>query len=93
MTEIAAGGTPKTGHLIVVRATWDIEASVWTAESSDLPGLVAEAASLDELDAKLPGLIRDLLEDDAAAEGYDVPVEVIASFSKRIRIGSAEEAA
>jgi len=93
MTEIAAGGTPRTGHLIVVRATWDNEASVWTAESSDLPGLVTEAASLDELDAKLPGLIRDLLEDDAAAEGYEVPVEVIASFSKRIKIGSAKEAA
>lgn len=92
MTEIAAGGTPKMGHLIVVRATWDSEASVWTAESSDLPGLVTEAASLDELDAKLPGLIRDLLEDEAV-EGYEVPVEVIASFSKRIRIGSTIEAA
>lgn len=92
MKEIAAGETPKMGHLIVVRATWDTEASVWTAESSDLPDLVTEAASLDELDAKLPGLIRDLLEDDAA-EAYEVPVEVIASFSKRIKIGSAKEAA
>lgn len=80
------------GHLIVVRATWDSEASVWTAESSDLPGLVTEAASLDELDAKLPDLIRDLLEEDAG-EGYEIPVEVIASFSKRIKIGSAKEAA
>jgi hypothetical protein len=49
--------------------------------------------SLDELDAKLPGLIRDLLEEDGGAEGYEVPVEVIASFSRRIKIGSAEEAA
>jgi predicted RNase H-like HicB family nuclease len=81
------------GHLIVVRATWDTEASVWTAESSDLPGLVTEAASLDELDAKLPGLIRDLLEDGAATEAYEVPVEVIASFSKRVKIGPAVEAA
>lgn len=93
MTEVAARGAPKMGHLIVVRATWDSEASVWTAESSDLPGLVTEAASLDELDAKLPGLIRDLLEDEAVAEEYEVPVEVIASFSKRIKIGSAKEAA
>lgn len=92
MTEIAPAPPPKMGRLIVVRATWDAEASVWTAESSDLPGLVTEAASLDELDAKLPDLIRDLLEDDAA-EGYEVPVEVIASFSKRIKIGSAKEAA
>ncbi|WP_407118370.1 DUF1902 domain-containing protein [Bradyrhizobium sp. LMG 9283] len=93
MKEIATGGTPKMGHLIVVRATWDSEASVWTAESSDLPGLVTEATGLDELDAKLPDLIRDLLEDGGATDGYEVPIEVIASFSRRIKIGSAEEAA
>lgn len=93
MKDIAAEGTLKMGHLIVVRATWDTEASVWTAESSDLPGLVTEAASLDELDAKLPDLIRDLLEGEGATEGYEVPVEVIASFSKRIKIGSAKQAA
>lgn len=57
------------GHLIVVQAIWDTEAAVWTAESSDLPGLVTEAASLDELDAKLSDRILDLLEDDDATEG------------------------
>jgi hypothetical protein len=93
MTETARGGEPKMGHLIVVRATWDDEASVWTAESSDLPGLVTEAASLDDLDAKLPDLIRDLLESDDDMEGYEVPVEVIASFSRRIKLGSAKAAA
>src|SRR6266702_1344048 len=80
METVAKEGVLKMGHLIVVRATWDAEASVWTAESSDLPGLVTEAMSLDELDAKLPGLIRDLLEDQDGGEGYEVPVEVIASF-------------
>ena len=59
MKHISAGGTVKMGHLIVVRATWDSETHVWTAESPDLPGLVTEASSLDELDAKLPDLIRD----------------------------------
>ena len=62
MTRTPPEGTVKMGHLIVVRATWDSEADVWTAESSDLPGLVTEASSLDELDAKLPSLIRDLLD-------------------------------
>jgi Domain of unknown function (DUF1902) len=70
-------------HLIVVRATWDPAANVWTAESSDLPGLVTEAASLDELGCKLPGLIQDLMETDRE---LDVPVEVVASLSKRIRV-------
>lgn len=50
--------------IVFIRATWDDEAKVWTAESPDLPGLVTEAESLDALDAKLPGLIQDLLEDD-----------------------------
>lgn len=88
MTRIPPEGTVKMGHLIVVRATWDNEADVWTAESSDLPGLVTEASSLDELDAKLPDLIRDLLDVNEADGGFDVPVEVIASFSRRIRIGA-----
>jgi predicted RNase H-like HicB family nuclease len=94
MKNISEGGTVKMGRLIVVRATWDSEMEVWTAESPDLPGLVTEASSLNELDAKLPDLIRDLLEDDEddTVGGYDVPVEVIATFSKRIRVGPAEAA-
>jgi predicted RNase H-like HicB family nuclease len=70
--------------LIVVRATWDQEASVWVAESPDLPGLVTEAPSLDALDAKLAGLILDLVDDDDNSD-LDIPVEVIASFSRRVR--------
>lgn len=50
------------GQLIVVRATWDSETNVWVAESTDLPGLITEAESLDALDKKLPGLIQDLLD-------------------------------
>jgi hypothetical protein len=73
--------------LIVVRATWDQEANVWTAESSDLPGLITEAASLNDLDEKLPGLIQDLLDlDDDDDRNIDIPVEVIASFSTRVRV-------
>jgi len=32
-----------------VRATYDPDASVWWAESDDIPGLVSEAPSLDAL--------------------------------------------
>jgi hypothetical protein len=52
---------------ITVRATWDEEASVWTAEGTDLPdgfGLATEAPTLDALNAKLPGMIQDLLGSD-----------------------------
>ena len=76
------------GHLILVRATWDDEVKVWVAESPDLPGLVTEASSLDDLDKKLPGLVLDLIEDDSDGE-IDIPIEVVASFSKRITRAAA----
>src|SRR5882757_9513654 len=79
------GEVLRMSRLIVVRATWDQEASVWVAESSDLPGLITEAESLDALDAKLSGLIQDLLEDDDD-DDLDIPIEVIASYSRRVRV-------
>jgi predicted RNase H-like HicB family nuclease len=89
MERTSGGGKTKMNNLIFVRATWDSESEVWTAESPDLPGLVTEATSLNDLKEKLPDLIRDLLESDDTAEGFEVPVEVIASFSTRVRIGQA----
>jgi len=71
--------------LIVVRAVWDDEAKVWVAESPDLPGLITEAENLNALDAKLPDLIRDLIDDDGEGEA-EVPIEVIASYSSRVRL-------
>ena len=74
-------------RLIVVRATWDDEAKVWVVESPDLPGLVTEAENFKALDAKLPGLIRDLLEDDDHdGDTVEVPIEVIASYSSRVKV-------
>ena len=46
----------------VIEATWDAEAKVWVAESEDVPGLVTEAATLDELITKLMVMIPELLE-------------------------------
>ncbi|MGH9784792.1 MAG: DUF1902 domain-containing protein [Terriglobia bacterium] len=45
-----------------VLAQWDSEAGVWVAESDDVPGLVAEAESLNALREKLRVLIPELLE-------------------------------
>jgi predicted RNase H-like HicB family nuclease len=45
----------------VVTADWDEEARVWVAESGDVPGLVTQAASADELIAKLQKLVPELL--------------------------------
>jgi hypothetical protein len=47
---------------LTVRAAWDAEASVWVAESDDVPGLITEADDLDALMSKLrvmiPGAAR-----------------------------------
>lgn len=44
---------------------WDDEASVYVATSDDVPGLVAEAPTLDEVREKVMALIPELLEDNA----------------------------
>jgi predicted RNase H-like HicB family nuclease len=47
---------------LIVRSTWDSEASVWVAESDDVPGLVTEADNLEVLMSKLRVMIPELLE-------------------------------
>ncbi len=47
---------------IVVKAEWDSEVEVWVASSDDVPGLAAEAASLELLRMKLIPVISDLIE-------------------------------
>jgi hypothetical protein len=63
---------------ILVRATWDSAASVWVAESDDVPGLATEAASLDALLLKLNVMIPELLEMNHGDFGADVPIELLA---------------
>lgn len=40
-------------NMIIVRADWDPDAEVWTATSRDVPGLVAEAGSMETLRPKV----------------------------------------
>ena len=73
-------------NVIIVKAAFDPEAEVWFTESSDVHGLRIEAASLDALVARLPGAIRDLIEDDEDFANLDIPIEVIAHASTRVRV-------
>lgn len=50
---------------LLVNAQWDSEAEVWVATSEDIPGLVTEAASLDELLSRVLAAAPELLEDNA----------------------------
>jgi hypothetical protein len=74
--------------IIVVKATFDDEAHVWFTESVDLPGLRIEGDTLEQVQAKLPGAIQDLLEGEGGDGGHDVPVELIAHASSRVRLGA-----
>lgn len=72
---------------IDVNAAWDTEALVWVASSGDLPGLVAEADSLERLQQKLAVLIPELLEANGVLADNDIskiPINLIA------RIGTVE---
>lgn len=74
-------------QVIVVKAAFDPEAGVWYTESSDVYGLRIEAATLDALVERVPGAIQDLLEDDESQSGgLDIPIEIIAHASARVRI-------
>lgn len=69
---------------IQVRAFWDAEASVWVAESADVPGLATEAPGLDSLKAKLDAMIPELL----AANGRlpaetSLRVELLAEYHEQ----------
>jgi len=74
-----------------VRAEWDAEAAVWVATSDDVPGLVTEAASIEELDTKLKSLVPELLEANGCmpANGQ-VAVELLARrFSFALPVAAA----
>ena len=71
--------------MIVVKAAFDPESSVWYVESSDVAGLNVEARSIELLSDKLPGAILDLIEFDGDRGDFDVPIELIAHVSTRLR--------
>ncbi len=52
---------------IMVRAVWDEEAKVWFASTGDIHGLAAEAPTIEELKAKVLGMLSDLIEEN----GFD----------------------
>lgn len=71
-------------RMIVVRAIWDAEAGVWVATSDDVPGLVTEADTVEQLGEKLPGMIADLLADGGIDGWPEIPLHIIAERTTRI---------
>jgi hypothetical protein len=60
-----------------VKARWDPEAGVWLAESEDIPGLVAEAESMNALVEKVRVLVPELLELNGGLEPGQKTVNVL----------------
>ncbi len=77
---------------IYVKATWDKEAQVWVAISEDVPGLVTEADSLEELIKKLQVMIPELLEANGLLQKeekkIEIPFHLISERTEMIKIGA-----
>jgi hypothetical protein len=56
-------------RIIKVQAQWDPEAEVWTGFSTNVPGIVTEAPTIEALRERLKLLVPDFL--DAAGERAD----------------------
>jgi hypothetical protein len=63
-----------------VTAFWDPEASVWVAESEDVPGLVTEVDTVEQLVVKLRTMVPERLEANGVlGTGVEhVPIRLIA---------------
>jgi len=72
------------GHEYKIHTFFDNEAKVWVAESDDVPGLVTEAGSIDDLIAKLRILIPELLEENGH-QARDVAYHLTGDFHEIIR--------
>ena len=76
---------------IEVRADWDPEARVWVAVSDQVPGLVAEAESMNELIPTLEALIPQLLKDNGApaASAEKIDYHVTAHIKSTMAVAAA----
>ena len=76
-------------HTVKIEAVWDPEASVWVAESDDVPGLATEAATMEALIEKLRVLVPELLEANGMElpiQGHELPFDLTASRHDFARI-------
>lgn len=82
---------PRHLDSIAVTAVWDAEAHVFVATSDQVPGLVAEAETLDELSAILALRIPEMLElndgcFDHEDEDSEVPLRIISEWTSKVRV-------
>lgn len=71
-----------------VKAEWDAEAGVWVACSDDVPGLVAEATTIEGLLDDIRALVPDLLALNGVARAGRIDVNVTAERSEAIELAA-----
>ena len=64
----------------VVHASWDKEAGVWVATSDDIPGLVTEAETQQELISKLEVMVPEILQENVFSKRKSRRLEVPVSL-------------
>lgn len=82
---------PDGKHLlsILVRADWDPEAAVWVAQSPDVPELIAESETLEQLTEIVVDMIPGLLADNNRLPSngeVEIPVHVMAQTISKVRL-------
>ena len=65
-------------HILLVYAEWDYEENVWIVSSNDIPGLIAEAESIETLSTKLQSMVPELLLLNERKTDEEIVIEVIA---------------
>ncbi len=70
---------------VSVTAAYDEEAKVWYVLESSLPGLCADADTVDDLLMKLPGMVYDLVVDEAASDGGGIEVAIDLTAHRNLR--------
>jgi predicted RNase H-like HicB family nuclease len=78
-------------QVYTVHCTWDADASVWVADSDDVPGLATGADTLDALVEKLKVVIPELLEANGllpADHSGDIPFAIIAERHERAPVAA-----
>jgi len=76
---------------IEVNADWDAEAKVWVATSDDVPGLVSEAETLEDLQKTLIIMVSELLEANGILVDPDIreiPLNLVAHREQLISLRS-----
>ena len=70
-------------------ATWDTDAGIWYVSESNVPGLNAEAATVEELRDELMELIPMLVEANSKTtiKECDVPMELLFQQQAKLKVG------